>query len=942
MKLYGGDGLEATLRGEKESGQSAAEEEDAPAPTLLCFLEGAPLLLHVTAPPACVSLWSLRTCQLAASALWPCHDALSALAPLRGSPYALLADSRACLRAARLALGCVEPREWSWTLLGAHEDASFASNDSSAPVVALAQQPGAPDGGRLLAVTSCGCATLLDLPSKRAVSSFRAGAGCTAAAWLNDSLLATTHADGACKLWTLPEDALPHRAAPGKPCGATLVVAWPFHGAVTELAFHPSPPRTAAAGGTLFLLVQGETWAMPVLTTSGIALLEPQRLHAGSDAVRLIRVAGSTADARGAIVRLIACSDQHPLVSMLYAVGQPHEARWRSHTLSVHAADCTALRALCLDAGPLLRHLLAAREGGDCAGLLHSATPSAPHRLLATSSESNVELWDASGAALAPLARIPCCQAACFDVCPTCALCLCLCRDGRACLHALDVAGCSLVSEAQIGDIDGGGGGFNDVVLASALRLAAACDSSGAVTLLHLPDLRVIGKASPLPRGEAAHSARFCSSEDGAPLLLLLLLGDCGSLAALRCDASGMTCAGTLVTSPDRSPQSNALLLSALDAGGAPVAPMQRAMVGHPRAPLPREARGSEDKGDDDDDSAVAALQLPAATLLLVTADAAALMPLSQLLRGVSSGVRRRCFDVAASNAATFTATGGAALCVLDRSLALHILSASSLAPIHRVDFPGLLYDGWAGQVPLLWHLAPDGHLFTVWTDAAKQPIPELLRLEMLDEFCAAFTPPEMPPPGLWDRSRAEADTASSEAEDASDVPSPAPPPHSTDTRGGLNPLAARLREGVARMADKGKAALAQSGLIPRRKVLSPADMECLFPPMASAPLPTLVVGPAVGPAVVNPGRDRTELLGAGSPATLRTPDEVRARYGRAPRARGADDVAEGMNENVQKMHERGEKLSNIQEKTQRMEHEAQQFAANAKKLADSQRLFSW
>ena len=118
--------------------------------------------------------------------------------------------------------------------------------------------------------------------------------------------------------------------------------------------------------------------------------------------------------------------------------------------------------------------------------------------------------------------------------------------------------------------------------------------------------------------------------------------------------------------------------------------------------------------------------------------------------------------------------------------------------------------------------------------------------------------------------------------------------------------------------------------------------MECLFPPMASAPLPTLVVGPAVGPAVVSPGRDRTELLGAGSPATLRTPDEVRARYGRAPRARGADDVAEGMNENVQKMHERGEKLSNIQEKTQRMEHEAQQFAANAKKLADSQRLFSW
>lgn len=92
---------------------------------------------------------------------------------------------------------------------------------------------------------------------------------------------------------------------------------------------------------------------------------------------------------------------------------------------------------------------------------------------------------------------------------------------------------------------------------------------------------------------------------------------------------------------------------------------------------------------------------------------------------------------------------------------------------------------------------------------------------------------------------------------------------------------------------------------------------------------------------------DLTERMPYGPTGTMqRTPEEVRAKYGRQRSTyqtqQTADDVGAIMSENVSKLHERGEKLRNLNDKTEDLVNDAQNFAELAKQLAQQKSKKWW
>lgn len=101
------------------------------------------------------------------------------------------------------------------------------------------------------------------------------------------------------------------------------------------------------------------------------------------------------------------------------------------------------------------------------------------------------------------------------------------------------------------------------------------------------------------------------------------------------------------------------------------------------------------------------------------------------------------------------------------------------------------------------------------------------------------------------------------------------------------------------------------------------------------------------GPIGKTKSFDLTERLPYGPTETRqRTPEEVRAKYGRQRSTyktqQTADDVGAIMSENVSKLHERGEKLRNLNDKTEDLVNDAQSFAELAKQLAQQKSKKWW
>lgn len=161
MRLFGGSGCEARLAGEP---LPPLNEGELLAPRLLLL---SPLLiLLLPGPPAEVRMWDLRVPNRpAVVALWGGSDSVASLTAL-GSAFLLLSDGPCeggtpTLRGAYVTSrgGALEPRDWS-----------FSIPELSASFVAVRPQPGAPDGGRLLLVSSRGSLLLLDTATKIVVA----------------------------------------------------------------------------------------------------------------------------------------------------------------------------------------------------------------------------------------------------------------------------------------------------------------------------------------------------------------------------------------------------------------------------------------------------------------------------------------------------------------------------------------------------------------------------------------------------------------------------------------------------------------------------------------------------------------------------------------------------------------------------------------------------
>ncbi len=301
--------------------------------------------------------------------------------------------------------------------------------------------------------------------------------------------------------------------------------------------------------------------------------------------------------------------------------------------------------------------------------------------------------------------------------------------------------------------------------------------------------------------------------------------------------------------------------------------------------------------------------------------DAARIHLLAALLQGAQRADRQHQFRVPLLRAQIFVAPGAACLAVLDRALTLIVLDAALLRPIAQVAFPSLVREQWPGATAAVFAAGLDGHVFTVWADSRGEPLPEALRLELLEEFSAPEPPPE--PPCLWDRTRALAEASEDKADEEAGTAEAAEESDAGKRRGVFGGKLGGLRANVARHAKTALQRVGMPGFKPR-KVLTLGELEDLFPrPQQPQPAPArtrLVV------------EGRAELLGP-KPA-LRTADEIRERYGRPAKPA---DVAGALGENLDKLRERGEKLNTLQDKTQRLESQAQDFAASAAKLREQQ-----
>jgi hypothetical protein len=471
------------------------------------------------------------------------------------------------------------------------------------------------------------------------------------------------------------------------------------------------------------------------------------------------------------------------------------------------------------------------------------------------------------------------------------------------------------------------------------------------VLLLRTPSLAHVGGAErdkeksgqPVPfarnvfgGGEASACGCFFSAEhggEGGRVTVLALLGaESGCVAALSLRSGEELSAES---EPKHSHKaalfkaghtgSAGLLLLPLDSLGLACAP--------PSAPHPPA---------DGDDTPPA----PASQLLAVTARGARTFSVATLLSRMAGDgwtglghhsvklkpLRASADDLFSSPivaATSFAAPGGAALCLLDRSSQLHVLSASSLRLVQRSGFPFPAVRGRFGsaELPTVFCSAPDGQLLSVWRDSRGECIRQGVRTELLEEYSAPAPPSEEASAVFWTKSRASisaAETAAPEVE----------APLERSGSGAAN-FFSKLKDSVKRGLAAGKP----------RPPMSPADWDSVFPPngpakvesRSSAPPTMLRVGPPVGPPSTGAAESgRMRLLGPSRPPQAppapavayggpRSVDDIRAKYGRA---------AGGMAENVERMNERGQKLENLQEKTARLEAEARAFSDSAKELA--------
>ncbi len=359
-----------------------------------------------------------------------------------------------------------------------------------------------------------------------------------------------------------------------------------------------------------------------------------------------------------------------------------------------------------------------------------------------------------------------------------------------------------------------------------------------------------------------------------------------------------------------------------------PVLAASSPLPGHPRTPPPPCT---------EDEDCFTSLPGPAASVVVCSSQAARVYALATLLRGERTTECKLAFRTPVAHAALFLAPGGACLACLDRALTLQVLEAARLRPVMQVALSDAMGAPWAGDAATFFACSLDGHCLSMWRDSRGEPLLQLHRLELLDEFSAPEPPPELP--AMWERELALAD-AEAQPDVADTQPEEEEEEEEGDTKrkGLFGGKLGGLRETMARRA---KAALVRVGApgFKQRRLLRPADLDALFPPSPLPPPASPLQSPpaAATRGTADDAAARDELLGAGGgggAGSLRSVDAIRERYGRPARPA---DCASAMGDNLVKLGERGEKLSNIQEKTSRLEMQAADFAANAKKLREQQ-----
>jgi WD40 repeat protein len=1009
---------------------------------LLAFAPPSPLLVHVAVgPPAEVNLWNCRTCSLVSNCLWPASDCVSALAVLPPplSPVALLASGDGDARVAAAAMTTVNVELRDWSLECGFAQGGGREADADDPIVALDFSANTTS---CLSATRDGAVCVFNVPQRRVLARTAAGDQVIGCSWVSDSACVTVHnsagASAVMRLWQLMASELvlivelPLRddgccavnsvACARHASGAAIFCACDTGDVVlTRFMTSPSGGGGCSAAPPLALDVD----INPALSSGVLDGLTPSFSHltvANNDsssgaACTLLGVLSSRADSC-AVVQLRCDNMTSPLPKLSVCTALPLVAALRH--------DITSASVLSEDdVAPLLAHLHASERplnSSDCILRHGDATDLTPHRALVTShADGSACIWDASAAALLPVAKCspppssftsPIVHAV---LCPTSALLCTLHADGALALHSTCTRHCELVSHTRTGAED-----CTCLAMATGeAAFAAVGTSSGNVAVLSLPDLEAVGAIRSTDDGDSVTQLMFCGSgaNSDTQTALLLILRSSGAVVLASCSISSgvqviAACGGSGSTpsspppssdgnrrggifgsgakrgAPDtrtppspntRSLQRIAVALAALDASGAPCAPV-RGPIGSqfPQQALPAVSSGDGADGDDDDDALRALLGAsgaasPPVKIVVITATGAYsiddppvdLTTTAPLVPSAARTLEPGAPAVVAGGVCI--AMGGTAAILFDESCILHVWDASTLSQVMTIPLAGRLPGAICLQVqrcddedeidysapvamPSAVAIGRDGHLIACWrnSDVLLAGCDTVARIELCDEFSVPHPPPEYPPVNaLWREVNAATSTSapassrSAAAAEDSDGPKSSSGPGSSRQRGGG--IFAGLKAGVARAAEKGREtiqrALAESSPAPT------LDWETVFPAM---PAPTLVTASSL-PAARTPGAatrptaaasrdDRAALLGedASDAPRVRTAADIKARYGRTT-AGAAGDAAATMSENMDKLRERGQKLSNIQDKTAAMEAEAMQFAENARKLKEMQ-----
>ena len=838
------------------------------ASRFLFCLASSQYLLRVSVQSE-IELWSLRDLNLVASSLWPGGD-ISAVCPLGGTAYCLVGTED----------GCVQPV----CLRGNVVSVRAPLLECGAPVAAILVQPEASDSGRVLVACTSGAVYLLDLETKLHVLEAQTVEQLTCASFVDSATFVTAHRSGELRCWSLPRDAADAwRAPPARPASVELVGELTMEAPVQVLVSHKEALVVSLENSSACLVsvVHEGTRALgiaPLSLPAGFA----GWVYAGWKARMLLGLVDSS---DGMTVQV------HD--------GSPDRTAWEALPLGWPAATATCAQLLG-DASVLLGVLydsdkLDSIDGALAAQILRPAARPVPSlgasRVLVSGHlDGSVRLSNASGAALTVVASLAVSTSPVKHVHADHTFCAATSSARELSVFALDAklsrcGGAALDSDALC------------VAISEAAGVVAVGCAGGSLATWCLPGLSSPRLLKPLS-SENVLAVLFVAA-DGGPILLAL--GSECSVAAID------PATGAVLSVSKPKTHASAVALFALDQACAPVFD-----CGAP-------SRASTDDSDEDHSDT------PAIAEALVVCSQTALC-----VRPIAASPRQKdaeldyTFTCPVLQAQIFVAPGGACVACLDETLMLHVIEAAVLIPVCSVSLCHITDERFLGDSAVLFAASCDGHavLFPVDPDG----LPEVMRLELLEEFSAPQAPPE--PPVLWDRSRAPTIAEAAEDSTLSDVQPDMGPAKRNPLAGGLGGLRDTVRARAAQ-------ALKQAG-VPgwkQRRRLNDDDYETLLPPPAASP-----PAPPVRTRLEVGASSRAELLGSQEPV-LRSADDIRRKYGRPARSATEDSATTAgiMGQNLQKLNERGEKLSNIQEKTSRMESQAADFAASARKLREQQ-----